>query len=163
YQAIANDGVRVEPRIVRATVNPDGTRVDEPAPGRTRVVSEHTADAVLRMLRATTQEGDGMNSGTAPAAALAGYQIAGKTGTAQQINPATGTYSQSKYNVTFAGILPADDPRFVVGIMLDAPETTLPLGHSAAPLFHDIASYLAQKYAIALSERKAPVVKLVAD
>ncbi len=163
YQAIANGGVRVEPRIVRATVKPDGTRVPEPAPGKTRVVSKRTADTVLRMLRATTQEGEGQNSGTAPTAALAGYQISGKTGTAQQINPATGAYSQSKYNITFAGILPADNPRFVVGIMLDAPDTTLPQGHSAAPLFHDIASYLAQKYEIPLSKRKAPVVPLVVD
>lgn len=163
YQAIANHGVRVEPRIVRATVRPDGTRVDEPASGKNRVISRRAADTVLRMLRSTTQEGDGQNSGTAPTAAIAGYQISSKTGTAQQINEATGRYSQSAYNITFAGILPADDPRFVVGIMLDAPETTLPLGHSAGPLFHDIASYLAQKYEIPLSKKKAPVVPLVVN
>lgn len=163
YQAIANQGERVEPRIVRAKVMPDGTRVAEPAPKRTRVVSAEAADAVLKMLRATTQGGQGQNSGTAPAAAVEGYQIAGKTGTAQQINPVTGSYSHSKYNITFAGILPADKPRFVVGIMLDAPDTTLPEGYSAAPLFHDIASYLAQRYEIPLSEKRAPVVPLVLD
>lgn len=161
YQAIANHGLRVEPRIVRATIKPDGTRVDEASPGRTQVVSARTANTVLRMLRSTTQDAPNQNSGTAPAAAIEGYQISGKTGTAQQINPATGTYSQSKYNITFAGILPADNPRFVVGIMLDAPETTLPLGHSAAPLFHDIASFLAQRYEIPLSKKKPPVVPLV--
>ncbi|MGH3450746.1 MAG: peptidoglycan D,D-transpeptidase FtsI family protein, partial [Haloechinothrix sp.] len=145
YQAIANNGLRVEPRIVEATVKPDGTRVPEPAPDTVQVVSPETAETVLKMLRATTQDGEGMNDGTAPTAAVEGYQIAGKTGTAQQVNPATGSYSRSKYNITFAGIVPADDPRFVVGIMLDAPDTTLPLGYSAAPLFHDIASFLTQR------------------
>ncbi|MGH3519422.1 MAG: peptidoglycan D,D-transpeptidase FtsI family protein [Haloechinothrix sp.] len=162
YQAIANDGLRVEPRIVRSKVKPDGSRVPEPAPQRIQVVSPETADSVLKLLLATTQRGEGLNSGTAPAAAIAGYQISGKTGTAQQVNPATGRYSQSKYNITFAGILPADNPRFVVGIMLDAPDTTLPEGHSAAPLFQDIASYLTQRYQIPLSEKSAPIVPLVA-
>lgn len=161
YQTIANGGVRVEPRIVEGKIRPDGSKVPEPAPKSVRVVSERTADSVLRMLRATTQKGKGQNSGTAPAAAIEGYQIAGKTGTAQQVNPVTGGYSRSKYNITFAGILPADNPRFVVGIMLDAPDTTLPLGHSAGPLFHDIASYLAQRYQIPLSPKKTPIVPLV--
>jgi len=161
YQAIANDGERVEPRIVKETVRGDGTRVPEPPPDRTRVVSEHTADQVLRMLRATTQDAPGyLDDGTAPPARLAGYQISGKTGTAQQVNPVTGAYSLTNYNITFAGILPADHPRFVVGIRLDAPDTTLPLGYSAAPLFHNIASYLAQRYQIPLSEKKAPIVPL---
>ncbi|MQA61104.1 MAG: cell division protein FtsI [Actinophytocola sp.] len=163
YQAIANGGVRVEPRVVSAKVSADGTRTPDPASKRTRVVSEKTAGQVLKMLKATTQRGKPQDTGTAPAAAVSGYQIAGKTGTAQQINPVTGTYSRSKHTITFAGILPAEDPRFVVGIMLDAPDTTLPLGHNAAPLFHDIASYLAQRYEIPLSPKRAPVVPLIVD
>ncbi|MPY79753.1 MAG: cell division protein FtsI [Actinophytocola sp.] len=164
YQAIANGGERVEPRIVSATVRGDGTRVPRPAPDRVQVVSEHTADQVLRMLRATTQDAPGyLNDGTAPPAAVEGYQIAAKTGTAQQIDPVTGAYSQSKYNITFAGVLPADNPRFVVAIRLDAPDTTLPLGYSAAPLYHDIAAYLAQRYQIPLSEKRASVMPLVLD
>lgn len=161
YQAIANDGLRVQPRVVQATVKPDGTRVAEPPPGKVQVVSPQTANTVLDMLRATTQDADGRNDGTAPSAAIEGYQIAGKTGTGQQIDPVTGAYSDSLYNITFAGIIPADDPRFVVGIRLDAPDTTLPSGHSAAPLFHDIAAYLAQRYQIPLSDKPAPVVPLV--
>jgi cell division protein FtsI (penicillin-binding protein 3) len=113
-------------------------------------------------LRAVTQKGTNGNSGTAPSAALEGYQISGKTGTGQQVNPATGAYSDSLYNITFAGILPADNPRFVVGIRLDAPDTTLPVvGDSAGPLFHEIASYLAQRYQIPLSTTTAPYVPLV--
>jgi len=163
YQAIANNGVRVQPRIVKDEVKPDGTVVPEPAPKTEQVVSPETATTVRNMMRAVVQNGKNGNSGTAPTAALEGYQISGKTGTGQQVNPATGAYSDSLYNITFAGILPADNPRFVVGIWLDAPDTTLPAGHSAAPLFHDIASYLAQRYQIPLSQTASPYMPLVAD
>jgi cell division protein FtsI (penicillin-binding protein 3) len=165
YQTIANDGVRVPPRIVSARVAPDGTRIAEPKPKPTRVVDPRTARTVRDMLRAVVQDGDGLNNGTGPTAALTGYQISGKTGTGQQIDPATGGYSNDRYWITFAGILPADDPRFVVGIMLDRPNYSggPPEGRSAAPLFHDIASYLAQRYNIPLSKRPSPVVPLVAD
>nr|WP_207222769.1 penicillin-binding protein 2 [Herbihabitans rhizosphaerae] len=161
YQAIANDGVRVPPRIVRAQVKPDGTRVAEERPEGVRVVTEQTARTVRDMFRAVVQKAPGQNSGTGPAAAVAGYQISGKTGTAQQPDPATGRYSDSKYWITFAGILPADNPRFVVGIMLDAPNYGGPDGRSAAPLFHDVASFLAQRYNIPLSAVPSPVVPLV--
>ncbi|MGH3880923.1 MAG: peptidoglycan D,D-transpeptidase FtsI family protein, partial [Actinophytocola sp.] len=165
YQTIANDGVRVPPRIVSARVAPDGTRVPEAKPKPVRVVDKKTARTVRDMLRAVVQDGEGLNNGTGPDAALTGYQISGKTGTGQQIDPATGSYSDSKYWITFAGILPADDPRFVVGIMLDRPNYSggPPEGRSAAPLFHDVASYLAQRYNIPLSKKQSPVVPLVLD
>jgi cell division protein FtsI (penicillin-binding protein 3) len=165
YQTIANDGVRVPPRIVSARVSPDGTRVAEPRPKPVRVVPADTARTVRDMLRAVVQDGEGLNNGTGPAAALTGYQVSGKTGTGQQIDPATGSYSNDRYWITFAGILPADDPRFVVGIVLDRPNYSggPPEGRSAAPLFHDIASYLAQRYNIPLSKKPSPVVPLVLD
>jgi len=163
YQAIANGGVRVEPRIVQAKIKPDGTRVDEPAPKSIVVVGPETAKTVVDMMRAVTQNGKGQDKGTATTAALEGYQISGKTGTGQQVDPRTKAYSDQLYNITFAGILPADHPRFVVGIRLDAPDTTLPVGHSAAPLFHDIASYLTQRYNLPLSDGPTPVVPLVVN
>jgi cell division protein FtsI (penicillin-binding protein 3) len=161
YQAIANGGVRVEPRVVKAKVNPDGTVVPEPAPKSVRVVSEQTAKTVLDMMRAVAQNGKGLNKGTGTSAALEGYQISGKTGTGQQVDPRTKVYSDHLYNITFAGSFPADNPRFVVGIRLDAPDTTLPAGHSAAPLFHSLASYLTQRFQIPLSDGPAPIVPLV--
>ncbi|MEA5363666.1 penicillin-binding protein 2 [Amycolatopsis sp., V23-08] len=161
YQAIANDGLRVEPRIVKAKVNPDGTTVAEPAPKTVQVVPPQTAKTVRDMMRAVAQNGKGLQKGTAPTAAVEGYQISGKTGTGQQIDPRTKLYSDHLYNITFAGILPADHPRFVVGIRLDAPDTTLPVGHSAAPLFHTIASYLTQRFQIPLSDGPAPEVPLI--
>jgi cell division protein FtsI (penicillin-binding protein 3) len=163
YQTIANDGVRVPPRIVRAKINPDGSRVEEPRPDGVRVVSKETAITVRNMFRAVTQKAPNGNSGTAPTAALVGYQISGKTGTAQQVDKETGRYSDSKYWITFAGLLPADNPRFVVGIMLDAPNYGGPDGRSAAPLFHSVASFLAQTYNIPMSKEQSPIVPLIAS
>ena len=75
------------------------------------------------MLRAVVQRDPmGYQQGTGPAAAVEGYQIAGKTGTAQQINPACGCYYSDVYWITFAGMAPADDPRYVIGIMMDNPQ-----------------------------------------
>ncbi|MCA1655848.1 MAG: penicillin-binding protein 2 [Pseudonocardiaceae bacterium] len=164
YQTIANDGVRVPPRIVSARVTPEGKRIEEPRPEPVRVVDAKTARTVRDMFRAVVQKAPRQNNGTGPAAALTGYQISGKTGTAQQVDKTTNRYSDSKYWITFAGILPADDPRFVVGIMLDEPTYVggPPEGKTAAPLFHDIASHLAQKYNIPLSKEPSPIVPLIA-
>ncbi|WP_081615072.1 penicillin-binding protein 2 [Dietzia sp. UCD-THP] len=144
YQAIANDGVRVPPRIVAERVDPDGEVHEADRPEGERVVSEQTARTVRDMFRSVVQSGPGAQAGTGPQAAVAGYQISGKTGTAQQIDPSCACYSNSQYWITFSGILPADDPRYVISIMLDAPQRGT-LGASAAPLFHDIASWLVNR------------------
>ena len=154
YQAIANDGVRIPPRIVKATIGPDGSRTEEKRPEGIQVVSAATAQTVRNMLRAVVQRDPmGVQQGTGPAAAVDGYQIAGKTGTAQQINPACGCYYDDVYWITFAGLAPADDPRYVIGIMLDAPSRNADgsPGHSAAPLFHNIAAWLLQRDSVPLS------------
>ncbi|AFM17918.1 cell division protein FtsI/penicillin-binding protein 2 [Mycolicibacterium chubuense NBB4] len=154
YQTIANDGVRIPPRILKATIAPDGTRTEEPRPDGVRVVSADTARTVRNMFRAIVQrDPTGVQQGTGPAAAVEGYQIAGKTGTAQQINPACGCYYDNVYWITFAGMAPADDPRYVVGVMMDAPQRAADgkPGSSAAPLFHNIASWLLQRENVPLS------------
>ena len=144
YQTIANDGVRVPPRIIAERVGPDGESHAAVRPEGERVVSEQTARTVRDMFRSVVQSGPGAQAGTGPQAAVAGYQISGKTGTGQQIDPGCSCYSNSRYWITFAGILPADDPRYVIAIMLDAPQRGV-LGASAAPLFHDIASWLVNR------------------
>lgn len=154
YQAIANDGVRISPRIVKATIAADGTRSEEPRPEGVRVVSPATARTVRNMFRAVTQRDPmGVQQGTGSAAAVEGYQIAGKTGTAQQINPACGCYYDDVYWITFAGMAPADDPRYVIGVMMDAPHRAADgsPGSSGAPLFHNIASWLLQRENVPLS------------
>jgi cell division protein FtsI (penicillin-binding protein 3) len=155
YQTIANDGVRVPPRIVAAEIDANGQRVEAPRPAGIRVVSEPTARTVRDMLRSVVQDEPGQR-GTAPSAALNGYQVAGKTGTGQQPDPACGCYSDDRHWITFAGMFPADAPRFVIGIVLDAPSR----GTSAGPVFHDIASYLAQRYQVPLSPTPAPIMQL---
>ncbi len=154
YQAIANDGVRMPPRIIKETIAPDGTRTEEPRPEGVRVVSPETARTVRNMFRAVVQRDPmGVQQGTGPAAAVDGYQIAGKTGTAQQINPGCGCYYDDVYWITFAGMAPADDPRYVIGVMMDAPHHAADgsPGSSAAPLFHNIASWLLQRENVPLS------------
>ncbi len=160
YQTIANDGVRMPPRIIKETVAPDGTRTEEPRPDGIRVVSAQTARTVRDMFRAVVQRDPrGIQQGTGPQAAVEGYQIAGKTGTAQQINPGCGCYYDDVYWITFAGMAPADDPRFVIGVMLDAPHRAADgsPGSSAAPLFHNIASWLLQRENVPLSPPGAPL------
>ncbi|HEX7306955.1 penicillin-binding protein 2 [Lentzea sp.] len=161
YQAIANDGVRVPPRLVRAEIGEEGARSEKQRPEGVRVVSAETAKTVRNMFRSVTQSDprDANQNGTGKAAALPGFQIAGKTGTAQQIDPTCKCYSQSQYWITFAGILPADNPRYVVGIMLDAPNGTQ-FSSSAAPLFHDIATFLTQRFQVPMSVEQTPFVQL---
>ncbi|MBX7431672.1 penicillin-binding protein 2 [Mycobacterium sp. Y57] len=166
YQTIANDGVRMPPRIVKATIAPDGTRTEEARPAGVRVVSPQTARTVRNMFRAVVQrDPTGVQQGTGPQAAVEGYQIAGKTGTAQQINPGCGCYYDDVYWITFAGMAPADDPRYVVGVMLDAPHRAADgsPGSSAAPLFHNIASWLLQRENVPLSTDPGAPLTLVAD
>ena len=165
YQAIANDGMRIPPRIVKATIAADGSRTEEKRPDGIRVVSPETARTVRNMLRAVVQRDPmGEQQGTGPAAAVDGYQMAGKTGTAQQINPGCGCYYDDVYWITFAGMAPADDPRYVVGIMMDAPSRNADgtPGHSAAPLFHNIAAWLMQRENVPLSPDPGPPLTLQA-
>ena len=108
------------------------------------------------MLTAVTQDGHISDSrGTGYAAAIPGYEVAGKTGTAQQVGPvgAGCVCPRRRTWITFAGMLPAQDPRYVVAIMLDAPQG----GTSAAPLFHDIGSYLAQREKLPVSPDPQPI------
>ncbi|GIZ95657.1 MULTISPECIES: peptidoglycan D,D-transpeptidase FtsI family protein [Tsukamurella] len=161
YQALANDGVRVPPRIIKSV---DGAADPAPAGEPVRVMSPETSRTVLDMFRAALQRDPmGYQQGTGPGGAVDGWQISGKTGTAQQVDPATKAYSNSMYNITFAGVAPSNDPRFVIGLMMDAPARSSDGtgGQSAAPLFHDIAAFMLQKYGVPLSP-PAPKLTLVA-
>ncbi|QNH96900.1 peptidoglycan D,D-transpeptidase FtsI family protein [Corynebacterium anserum] len=163
YQTLANDGVRVEPRIIRSVTTADGSVLPAEEPKKTTVVSPGTARKTIDMFRAVTQsDPTGVQQGTGYKAAIDGYQVSGKTGTAQQIDEKTGAYSNSQYWITFAGVAPADNPRFVVGIMLDDPKrgTDGSGGQSAAPLYHDIASWLMDHYNVPLSADPGPKLML---
>lgn len=137
YQTIANNGVRVPPRIVASVTDPDGATQVSRQPAGVRVVSSKTAKTVRTMLESVTLPG-----GTGVKAAIDGYRIAGKTGTGQQPDPNHGgRYSDWMNWDTFVGIAPADNPQFIVSIMVDNPAHGLEGGDVAAPLYHEIATY----------------------
>ncbi len=113
--AVANGGVYMPPKLVKNYVDSNGNKLpNETAPPH-RVVSEKAAKEVSTMMEAVTAEG-----GTALQAAIPGYRIAGKTGTAQEIDPACGCYG-NKWATSFAGFAPADNPRFVTYVVLQNP------------------------------------------
>jgi cell division protein FtsI (penicillin-binding protein 3) len=136
YQAIANDGVRVEPRIVGSVTRPDGRVSETPSPEGTRVISEATAEKMAYMLEAVVGPG-----GTAPLGEIEGFRVAGKTGTAQRANPECGCYDGGGYVTTFVGFAPADDPQYVVAVDLERPTSDAEGGQVAAPVFADILRY----------------------
>jgi cell division protein FtsI (penicillin-binding protein 3) len=105
-------------------------------PNGIRVITPETSATLRKMLESVVLPG-----GTGTKAAVAGYRVAGKTGTAQQPDPNTGRYSDTMNWDTFAGMMPADDPQFVVAIMVDNPAHGVEGGDVAAPLFHEIATY----------------------
>lgn len=161
YQTLANGGERIEPRIIKSATDADGAVIEQAEPDKVQVVSPEAAKMTVDMFRAVTQsDPTGVQQGTGTGAAIDGYQISGKTGTAQKIDENTGAYSNSEYWITFAGIAPADDPRFVVAIMLDEPERGVhgEGGQTAAPLFKDIATWLLNRDNIPLSEVPEPIV-----
>lgn len=140
YQAIGNQGVLLPPTIIAGTTSDGVYTASTPRPS-SKVMSAKTATTLLSMLGAPIQGGDFFHKGTGTAAAINGYQVAGKTGTGQQLDPKTKAYSGTLVNATFAGIVPADHPKFAIAIMLDAPTGGSEGGTNAAPLFHEIAAY----------------------
>ncbi|MFD5271054.1 peptidoglycan D,D-transpeptidase FtsI family protein [Streptomyces sp. NPDC058335] len=108
YSTIANGGVRVEPSLVRGTEGPDGRFTPAEAPQKTRVVSQKTAKTLAQMLESVVDD----EEGTGTKARIPGYRVAGKTGTANRVDPATGKYRG--YTSSFAGFAPADNPRVTV-------------------------------------------------
>jgi len=131
YSAIANGGILRTPQVVRRIA---GERV--PAPKGRRIVSTKTAFQLRTML-----EGAFAPGGTASEVSIPGYKLAGKTGTANKIDPKTGEYSQSAYVASFIGFAPALHPRLLIAVMVDEPHGAIYGGTVAAPAFGQIASF----------------------
>ncbi|MFH8578133.1 penicillin-binding protein 2 [Streptomyces zaomyceticus] len=115
YSTIANGGVRVEPTLVRGTKGPDGRFTPAPKAKEARVVSERTADTLAKMLESVVDD----REGTGTRAAIPGYRVAGKTGTANRVDPELGRYKG--YTASFAGFAPADDPEITVYCAIQNP------------------------------------------
>jgi len=131
YAAIANGGILRKPQVVRRIA---GERV--PTPKGRRIVSTKTALQLRTML-----EGAFAPGGTASEVSIPGYKLAGKTGTANKIDPKTGEYSQSAYVASFIGFAPALHPRLLIAVMVDEPHGAIYGGTVAAPAFGQIASF----------------------
>jgi cell division protein FtsI (penicillin-binding protein 3) len=132
---IANDGVRIAPRIVMGTTRPQGslqTVAFHPAEGQ-RVISSYTAAEMRSMMQKVVLEGTGRE------ATLEGYSSAGKTGTGQKVDPATGVYSKTKYVASFAGFAPVNNPQIVVTVILDSAVGRHQGGEVSAPVFKRIS------------------------
>ncbi len=133
--AVANGGKLLEPLLIKRITDGSGTVLTENQPRvRREAVPPGTAKLMSEMLVAVT-EGDG----TGVEAAIPGFRVAGKTGTAQKIDPATGKYTDTHYVASFVGFVPADKPRLVISVVLDEPlGGTYGGGSVAAPVFRRI-------------------------
>ncbi|MFZ0814992.1 MAG: penicillin-binding protein [Candidatus Sulfotelmatobacter sp.] len=130
----ANDGVWVTPRILTGTVQPQGplqTVSFHPGPSH-RVISSYTAAEMRSMMQKVVLEGTGRK------AVLEGYTSAGKTGTGQKVDPATGAYSKTKYIASFAGFAPLNNPQIVVVVILDSAVGLHQGGQVSAPVFRRV-------------------------
>jgi len=142
--AVANGGELITPSLIKGrAVTASGDPVGTATATRHRVISKAAAGAVSRMMEMVTTEG----AGTAPGAGIAGYRVAGKTGTAQEVGAKCRCYDGS-LAVSFAGFAPADNPRFTVYVVIQKPQGGASGGGTAGPVFRQIMTYLLQKYAV---------------
>jgi cell division protein FtsI (penicillin-binding protein 3) len=154
YATIANGGVRVTPTLINGHVAPDGTVTATPPPATRVVVSPEVAAEVRRMLESVTSD-----LGTAPAARIPGYRVAGKTGTAQRPD---GHGGYSGFVSSFVGFAPADDPQLLVSVVLDDPKNGHFGGQVAAPVFREVMKFALQTRRIPPTGTTAQPYPLVA-
>ncbi|MGW5785111.1 cell division protein FtsI [Streptomyces sp. NPDC003757] len=136
YSTIANGGVRVEPTLVRGTKGADGRFTPAPEPEKRRVTSEKTAKTLAQMLESVVDD----EEGTGTKARIPGYRVAGKTGTANRVDPATGKYHG--YTSSFAGFAPADKPRVTVYCAIqNATEGSYFGGQICGPIYKQVMEF----------------------
>ena len=153
FATIANDGVRVPPRLVKGVTHADGTTEVPTTPKSTRVVSPSTAKQVRAMLESVV--GDG---GTAPMAAIPGYRVGGKTGTAQEFNEDCKCYRGVV--ASFIGMAPADAPKLVVAVSIFNPRVGRFGGELGGPVFKRVMTYALQARQIPPTGKRAPTLPL---
>lgn len=149
--AIANGGFLYRPRIVEE-IDLNGQRIIPPEPPPTRPISATTAATMRHLMEGVVLGGTGRK------ARLDGYTDAGKTGTAQKVDPATGRYSRSRYMASFVGYAPLNNPAAVVLVVLDSPKGLHEGGQVSAPVFKDVMEQVLENYDV---PRDLPVPPLV--
>ena len=145
YNVIANGGVYIEPKLVAATIDTAGVRHPTEASASHRVVSGETATKLRDMMVAVVRAGTGKE------AAIDGYDVAGKTGTARKPQPKGGYLDEAghpHYMATFAGFVPAEDPQLSAIVVLDEPTGSIYASATSAPVFSQVAAYALRRYEI---------------
>lgn len=134
YSVIANGGFLVKPYVVSEILSPEGKVIYKTVAETERIISEKTINTFRGILKKVTEDG-----GTAKGASVAGNQVAGKTGTAQIIDPKTKKYSRDKFISSFVGFVPADEPRLAMIVVIHEPKGQIYGGVVAGPVFRAIA------------------------
>jgi cell division protein FtsI (penicillin-binding protein 3) len=151
YSTIANDGVRIPPKLVRATIDDKGVATPTPATQPERVLSVANARALREALEAVPTK-----YGTGKLAAIPGYRVAGKTGTG--LVAGNNTYLEGGVG-SFIGMVPADAPRFVIGVYVQA-SSGASSGKVAAPLFAELGSFALRQYAVPPTGTPPPPIRI---
>ena len=138
FQTIANKGVRVPPSLVEGTYNDSGTFIPSTPTTPYRVVTQDTAVKLSRMMEEVTGE-----NGTASAARIKGYRVAGKTGTADRYDEKLGRYNG--FTASFVGFAPAENPKYVVAVFIQKPTAGMFGGMLAGPVFNQVMTYLLER------------------
>ncbi len=133
-QAVANGGIRHRPYLVERVQSATGQIIEEHVDdGGERVISERAANEVIAIMESVVEPG-----GTGTLAAIPGVRVAGKTGTAEKVDPVTGRYSKELHLSSFLGVAPADDPKIVAVVMVDEPHGVVFGGQTAGPAWRAI-------------------------
>jgi cell division protein FtsI (penicillin-binding protein 3) len=153
FATIANAGVRVSPTVIAGTSDSSGHFTPAGNRESVRVISEETAAKLRIMMESVVSA-----KGTAPSAAIPGYRVAGKTGTAQRVDPLTGKYSG--YTASFIGFAPADSPRYVISVTLQRPRNGHFGGSLCGPVFKKVMTFVLQSEHVAPTGTKVLPVAL---
>ena len=153
FATIANNGVRVSPTVIAGTSDSSGNYTPSATRESVRVISADTATKMRLMMESVVSE-----NGTAPSAAISGYRVAGKTGTAQRIDDTCGCYRG--YTASFIGFAPADNPAYVISVTIQDPKGLHWGGYLGGPVFKKVMSFVLQSKGIAPTGTKIIPVAL---
>jgi cell division protein FtsI (penicillin-binding protein 3) len=153
FATIANDGVRVSPTVIAGTSDSSGNYTPSATRESVRVISAETAAKMRLMMESVVSA-----NGTAPSAAIPGYRVAGKTGTAQRIDDTCGCYRG--YTASFIGFAPADKPAYVISVTIQDPKGLHWGGYLGGPVFKKVMSFVLQSKGIAPTGTKTDPVPL---
>jgi cell division protein FtsI (penicillin-binding protein 3) len=155
FATIANDGVRVSPTVIAGTSDTSGKFTPSQTRSSERVVSAQTAQQMRLMMESVVSP-----NGTAPSAAIPGYRVAGKTGTAMRVDPNCGCYSG--YTASFIGFAPADKPKYVISVTIQNPKGAHYGGALGGPVFKKVMTFVLQSQHVAPTGAKIEAIALTA-